>query len=123
MALTKLLTHLAIGYSKAALILGIPDFLWTLWIMRDDPEFTRVAESVGPIAYIRLFLFETALWPFWLLRFVWVTFFGVLAAIWVLIDSSLHGEKLHGERSMSGRRLAQGFVALVASYVAYRCLK
>jgi hypothetical protein len=83
-ALPKTLTYLAIGYLKAALILGIPDFLWTLWIMRDDPEFTSVAERVGPIGYFHLFLFETALWPFWLLRFVWVTFFGVLAAIWVI---------------------------------------
>ncbi len=78
---------------------------------------------VGPIAYLRLFLFETVLWPLWLLRFVWVTFFGVLAAISVLIDSVLHGEKMQGERSMSARRLAQGVVAVVATYIAYRCFK
>ncbi len=113
--------YLAIAYTKVALIVGAPGFLWSLFYMRD--EIGREAAMLGPVVYFRLMTYWIVFWPFWFLSFVPLSLVNIFVATFFLIGTFVRGEPAPGDRRLAISRLGQGFVAVAVVYVVYRCFE
>jgi len=75
--------YLAIAYTKVALIVGGPGFLWSLFYMHD--EIKREAAMLGPVVYFRLMTYWIVFWPFWYLSFVPLSLVNICSNVYLQI--------------------------------------